>query len=87
MPITLGRSYATNAQSSHHPKTPTNRGEQTIKISNPLSQSIQRARALHYFVRHASFLILIQIRMITLTIMVVVTTPEDERDLGVEGSG
>ena len=66
MPITLGRSYATHAQSSHHLKTPTNRGEQIIKISNRLSLSIQRARALHHFVRHASFLILIQIGMITL---------------------
>jgi hypothetical protein len=62
----LGRSYATNAQSSHHLKTPANHGEHTIKISNQLSQSIQRARSLHYFVRHASFLILIQIGMINL---------------------
>jgi hypothetical protein len=66
MPITLGRSYATNAQSGHHLKTPNSRGEQVRKISNRLSQSIQRACALHYFVRHASFLILIQIGMINL---------------------
>ena len=63
---TLGRSCATDDPSTHHLKIQTRRGEPTIKISDRLSQSIQRACALHYFVRRASFLILIQIGMCSL---------------------
>lgn len=66
MPITLGKSYATNAQSGRHLKTPVSRGVRERKISNRPTQSIQRACALHYFVRHASFLILIQIGLVNL---------------------
>ena len=66
MPITLDRYCDTNAQSGHHLKTPTSRGEQKIQISNRLSQPIQQACALHYFVRHAPFLIPIQIGKISL---------------------
>jgi hypothetical protein len=62
----LGRSYDTNARSNHHLNTPTSRGDQKISISNRPSQSIWRACALQYFVRHASFLTLIQIGMISL---------------------
>ena len=66
MPITLGRSYATNARSSHHLKTPTSRGDQKIQISNRLSLFIWRACALQYYVRRASILTLIQIGLLSL---------------------